>query len=96
MRGIRTIYLFACAIRTISLAISSGERIKSIHPLALALLGISGCSEVSGFCAIVMPPATLIPHSASAQSPLYPETITAKSLLSQCCVSERRKMVINF
>ena len=32
----------ACAILMISLAISSGERIKSTHPLAIALSGISG------------------------------------------------------
>lgn len=62
-------YSAACAIRTISLAISSGERIKSIHPLAIALCGISGCPAVSGFCAMVMPPTSFIPHSASAPSP---------------------------
>src|SRR5665647_2631029 len=30
----------------LSLAISSGERTKSIHPLAMALSGISGCPAV--------------------------------------------------
>lgn len=30
-------YFSACAIRTIALAISSGDRIKSIQPLAIAL-----------------------------------------------------------
>ena len=37
------------AIRAISWAISSGDRIKSIHPLAIALPGMSGCPAVSGF-----------------------------------------------
>jgi hypothetical protein len=37
------------AIRIISLAISSGERIKSMHPLSIAVSGISGCVAVSGF-----------------------------------------------
>jgi len=36
-------------IRTISLAMSSGESIKSIYPLAIALLGISGCAAVLVF-----------------------------------------------
>ena len=58
LRHVQTVYLraklfqtalgTACAIRTISLAISSGDRIKSIHPLAIALRGISGCPAVSG------------------------------------------------
>jgi len=30
------------------LAISSGERIKSIHPLDIALLGMSGCAAEEG------------------------------------------------
>jgi hypothetical protein len=60
-------YFFpALAIRLISFAISSGERIKSIHPLAIALSGISGCAAVSGFCAMVIPPTSLMPHKASA------------------------------
>lgn len=37
------------AMRMISPAISSGERIASIQPLAIALLGMSGCFAVSGF-----------------------------------------------
>jgi hypothetical protein len=57
------------AIRTISLAISSGERTKSIHPLAIALSGMSGCPAVSSFCAIVTPPTSFMPHSAAAPSP---------------------------
>lgn len=56
-------------ILTIFFAISSGERTKSIHPLAMALSGISGCLAVSGFCANVIPPASLILHIASAPSP---------------------------
>ena len=57
------------AIRTISRAMSSGERTKSIHPLAIALAGMSGWLAVSGFCAMVMPPTSLMPHKASAPSP---------------------------
>jgi hypothetical protein len=72
-------------------AISSGERIKSIHPLAIALPGMSGCPAVSGFCAIVMPPASLMPHSAAAPSPSKPETMTAISLPPQNSVSECKK-----
>src|ERR1019366_3290155 len=45
--------LAARAIRTISRPISSGERMKSIHPLAIALPGISGWTAVSGFWAMV-------------------------------------------
>ena len=42
-------YSAALTIRFIFLDISSGERTKSIHPLAIALIGISGCDAVSGF-----------------------------------------------
>jgi hypothetical protein len=55
----------ACAIRIISVAISSGERIKSIHPLSVALKGISGCAAVSSFCAIVMPATSFMLHRAA-------------------------------
>ena len=48
----------SCAIRTISLAISSGERTKSIYPLAIALPGMSGLPAVSSLCAMVMPPTS--------------------------------------
>ena len=51
------------AIRTISRAISSGERTKSMHPLAIALSGMSGCPAVSSFCAMAMPPTSLIPRN---------------------------------
>jgi len=57
------------AMRTISPAISSGERIRSMQPLAMALSGMSACLAVSGFWAIVIPPMSLMPHSASAPSP---------------------------
>jgi hypothetical protein len=60
---------FAWAIWIICRAISSGERTKSIHPLAMALLGMSGAPAVSIFWAIVIPPTSLIPHSAAAPSP---------------------------
>lgn len=36
------------AMRTSSMAISSGERMKSMQPLAMALSGMSGCFAVSG------------------------------------------------
>src|SRR5665213_2833821 len=49
----KTDYLIERAIRIISLAIFSGERIKSIHPLAMALFGISGCPAVSSFWEMV-------------------------------------------
>jgi hypothetical protein len=42
-------------ILAISTAISSGERIRSMHPLAMALDGISACPAVSGLCAMVTP-----------------------------------------
>lgn len=44
------------AISTIFPAISSGDRMKSIHPLAIALSGMSGWVAVSSFCAMVVPP----------------------------------------
>jgi hypothetical protein len=56
-------------IRVISAAMPSGDRTKSMHPLAMALAGISGCPAVSGFCAMVVPPASLMPQSAAAPSP---------------------------
>jgi len=83
-----------CTIRKILCAISSGERTKSMHPVAIALSGISGCLAVSSFCAMVTPPASFMPHSAVAPSPSYPETMTAMSLPLQCCVRERRKTVM--
>jgi hypothetical protein len=55
------------AIRTISSAISSGERTKSMHPVAIALSGISGCAAVSSFCAMVMPAASFMPHRVPLQ-----------------------------
>jgi len=57
------------AIRTISSAIFSGDRTKSMQPLAIALAGMSGCEAVSSLWAMVMPPTFLIPHKAAAPSP---------------------------
>jgi len=37
-----------------------------MHPVDIALSGISGCAAVSSFCAMVMPPALFMPHSAAA------------------------------
>jgi hypothetical protein len=82
------------AIFMILRAICSGERTKSIHPLSIALSGISGCPAVSGFCATVIPPTSFMPHNAAAPSPSYPDTITAISLPSQFFVIERIKKVI--
>jgi hypothetical protein len=62
----------------------SGERMKSTHPLAIALAGMSGCPAVSSLCAIVTPPTSLISQSASAPSPSKPETMMAISLPFQC------------
>jgi hypothetical protein len=59
----------ALTMRTISLAMSSGERMKSMHPLAIALSGMSGCAAVSSFCAMVIPPTSLMPQRAAAPSP---------------------------
>ena len=59
----------ARAIRTISSAILSGERTRSMHPVAIALAGISGTPAVSSLCAIVVPPTSLIAHNAAAPSP---------------------------
>ena len=39
------------------------------HPLAMAVSGIPGCPAVSGSWAMVMPPTSLIPWSATAPSP---------------------------
>ena len=44
------------------------RRPTSTHPLAIALAGMSGCSAVSGFCAIVTPPTSRMAQSASAPS----------------------------
>ena len=40
-------------MRTSSRAISSGDSTKSMHPLAIALSGISGWIAVLSFCAMV-------------------------------------------
>jgi hypothetical protein len=50
-------------------AIPSGERIKSIRPLPIALSRISGCPAVSSLCSIVMPSPSLMSHSVAAPSP---------------------------
>ncbi len=39
---LESVQVFACAIRIISRAISSGERMKSMHPLSIAVSGMSG------------------------------------------------------
>ena len=65
-----------------------------MHPLAIALAGMSGSSAVSSFCAMVTPPTSRISQSASAPSPSNPETMTAISLPCQCCAMERRKTVM--
>ncbi len=57
------------AMRTISCAMSSGDRTKSMQPLAIALCGMSGWVAVLSFCAMVMPPTSWMPHSAAAPSP---------------------------
>src|ERR1035437_3536200 len=49
-----------------SLAISSSQRTKSIHPLGMALSGISGCPAVSSFWAMVIPPTSLMPQSVAS------------------------------
>jgi hypothetical protein len=64
-------------ISTICFAISSGDKMKSIQPVSTALSGISGWITVLDFCAIVMPPTSLIPQSAAAPSLSEPETIMA-------------------
>ena len=52
---------------------------KSMHPLAIALPGMSGCPAVSGFCAMVMPPLFLYrtvlllrPHRSQIVRPQEP------------------------
>jgi hypothetical protein len=40
-----------------------------MHPLAIALSGMSGMAAVSSRCAMVRPPALRISQSASAPSP---------------------------
>jgi hypothetical protein len=64
----------------ISTAMPSGDRMRSTHPLAIALSGISGCSAVSSFWAIVTPPTSRMTHSAWAPSPSKPKTMTVMSL----------------
>jgi hypothetical protein len=49
--------------------ICCGERTKSMHPLSIALSGISGCWSAVGFCATLMPPTSLMPHSAAVSRP---------------------------
>jgi hypothetical protein len=44
-----TSYASRCAILAISAAIPSGDKMRSTHPLAIALSGMSGCSAVSSF-----------------------------------------------
>ena len=63
------VYVSIRAIRPICRAISSGDKTKSMHPLAIALSGMSGWLDVLNFCAMVMPPTSLIPQSAAAPSP---------------------------
>lgn len=60
--------------------ISSRERIKSMHPLPIALAGLSGPRAVSSLCAMITPPTSLISQRASAPSPSKPETMTANEL----------------
>jgi hypothetical protein len=56
-------------MHSICLAIFSGDKTKSMQPVAIADSGILGTIAVSSFWAMVMPPISLIPQSASAPSP---------------------------
>ncbi len=64
-----TRYSTARAMRAISAAMLSGARTKSMHPVSIALSGMSGCAAVSSRWAIVTPPASFMPQSAAAPSP---------------------------
>ena len=57
------------AILRIWAAMFSGERMKSIQPVSIALSGMSGTPAVSGFWAMVMPPISRMPQRAAAPSP---------------------------
>lgn len=51
-------------------AMSSADNTEALRPLFIALSGMSGWIAVVKLCAIVMPPTSLISHSATA--PLLP------------------------
>jgi hypothetical protein len=67
-------------IAAMSERLQASNRMRSTHPLAIELSGISGCSAVSTFRAIVTPPTSRIAHSARAPSPSKPKTMTVMSL----------------
>ena len=63
-------------IFTSSVAISGGERTRSIIPVAMAARGMPSYFAVSGTWAMVMPPTALISRTPMAPSDAVPERIT--------------------
>ena len=75
-------------------AISSGGRMKSTHPLSMALCGMPACRADSSRCANVIPPTALISHSPSVPSEPVPERTTPIARAFWSCARERNRKSI--